>query len=189
MNHAQVSENEGIRRMSTVTTQWPAVPLRIKKVTLWRREITAHPDVFADALTLLTEGGMELPVILRYRHPTDARRAFIEVYPLPADHDDTWPAYLRGIGFAPRHVPVLMIESEHFAGDGHSLTKLIANLRVNIMFLATQIINGKCGATIGFESDADAEKAVDMFRRMTAATPELEEFRKSAQGQERVGTS
>ena len=161
--------------MNTVTTQLPATPLRIKKVTLWRREITAHPDAFADALTLLTEGGMELPVILRYRHPTDARRAFVEVYPLPSDHDETWTAYLNGIGFAPRHVPVLLIETAHPAGDGHALTKLIANLRVNIMFLATQIIDGKCAATIGFETDADAEKAVGMLMRMTAETPENRE--------------
>ena len=161
--------------MNITTTQLSATPIRIKKVTLWRREITAHPHAFADALTLLTTGGMDLPVILRYRHPTDTRRAFVEVYPQPSGNDDTWPAYLQGVGFAPRQVPVLLIESGPPSGDGQFLTKMIANLKVNIMFLATQVIDGKYGATIGFETDADAEKAVGSLMRMTADEEENRE--------------
>lgn len=146
--------------MSTTTIQLPSTPIRIKKVQLWRREIPAHPDAFAEAISLLTAGGVGLPVILRYRHPTDAQRAYIEVYPQPLDNDDTWAGYLHGVGFAPRHVPVLLIEGGYPIGDGQSLTNIIAALKVNIMFLATQVIDGKYGATIGFETDADAEKAV-----------------------------
>jgi len=158
--------------MNITVTPPQAMPLQIKKITLWRREINADPGVFADAITSLTAKGLDLPVLLRYRHPTDKRRAFVEVYPQPSDTDDTWRADLRAAGFVPRHVPVLLIEGGHPLEGGRSLAKIIASLKVNIMFLATQVIDGRCGATIGFESEADAEEAVKSLTRMTTEAPE-----------------
>lgn len=156
--------------MSITVTPFQSKPLQIKKITLWRREINADPGVFADAITSLTAKGMEFPVLLRYRHPTDKRRAFVEVYPRPSDSHDTWRADLYAAGFMPRHVPVLLIESG-YPLEGQSLAKIIASLKVNIMFLATQVIDGKYGATIGFETEADAEQAVKLLMRLTAEVP------------------
>jgi hypothetical protein len=153
--------------MSTTVTQLPTTPIQIKKVTLWRREILAHPDALANALKLIMEGGINLSVILRYRHPTDPQRAFVEIYPQPSANDETWASYLKTIGFAPRRVPVLLIEGGSAGGAEQYLTNILVNLQVKIMFLATQIVDGQYGATIGFETDEDAEKAVGVFMRTT----------------------
>jgi hypothetical protein len=57
------------------------------------------------------------------------------------------------------YVPALLIEGDYVPNLGYSVAKTIADLDIKIMFLVAQTIDGKYTATIGFESDADAEKA------------------------------
>ena len=164
--------------MDTKGAVLPAMPLRIREITLWRREITTHSSAMAEALRPLTTEGLDVGVLLRYRHPIDKSRAFIEVYPQPkhssysADH---LAAALHTAGFTPRNTPALLIESAHVSECHTSLARMIASLNVNITFLATQITNSTYGAVIGFATAADAEQAAIALLSMTNDSPAVAE--------------
>lgn len=154
--------------METTLPGLHPMSLQIREITLWRREIATQSTALAEAVQPLVAQGIELEVLLRYRHPTDKWRAFVEVCPRTSYASEDVATALEAAGFIPRNVAALLIESDNDANRSDSLAQMIASLDVNIMFLATQIIDGKSGATIGFETPADAQKAVDTFMQMAA---------------------
>ncbi len=45
------------------------MPVTVKKVALWRKEIDNRPGMLASALQPLSEAGADLQVVMAYRYP------------------------------------------------------------------------------------------------------------------------
>ena len=70
-------------------------PIKIKRITLWRREVRRGAEALAEVLTPFAHGNVNLQVLLRYRQPTDKKRAFIEIAPQFSDNDAKLQASLK----------------------------------------------------------------------------------------------
>jgi hypothetical protein len=83
----------------------------------------------------------------------------VEVCPQAAEEEEQWHPMMQAAGLKVSYVPALLIEGDYVPGLGYSVAKTIANFDIKIMFLVAQTSDGKYTATVGFESDADVEKA------------------------------
>jgi len=135
-------------------------PITIRKITLWRREVDSRPEALADVLEPFVNTGTDLQVVMRYRHPREDNKAIVEVCPQSSEGEEQWRPVMQAAGLKASYVPTLLIDGDHIPGLDYDVAKTIADLDIKIMFLVAQPIDGKYTATIGFESDADAEKAV-----------------------------
>ncbi len=133
-------------------------PITIRKITLWRREVDSRPGALAEVLDPFVNTGTDLQVVMRYRHPREDRKAIVEVCP-QSKEEEQWRPVMQAAGLKASYVPALLVEGDYVPGLGYSVAKTIADLDIKIMFLVAQTIDGKYTATIGFESDVDAEKA------------------------------
>jgi hypothetical protein len=61
----------------------------------------------------------------------------------------------------------LLVEGDNKAGLGYAITKAIADAGVNLSFLVAQVIGRRYSAVIGFENEADAEKAGTLIKKAT----------------------
>ncbi len=134
-------------------------PMTIRKITLWRREVDSRPEALAEVLEPFVNTGTDLQVVMRYRHPREDNKAIVEVCPQSSEEEEQWRLVMQASGLKASYVPALLIEGDHVSGLSYSVAKTIADLNLKIMFLVAQTIDGKYTATIGFESNADAEKA------------------------------
>jgi len=133
-------------------------PITIRKIILWRREVDSRPGAFTNVLEPFVNTGTDLQVVMRYRHPREDNKAIVEVCP-QSEEEEKWRPAMQAAGLKASYVLALLIEGDHVPGLGYGVAKTIADLDIKIMFLGAQTIDGKYTATIGFESDADAEKA------------------------------
>jgi hypothetical protein len=58
--------------------------LAIKKITLWRAEVDNRPGALATTLAPVAQAGVDLKVVVGYRHPGAEGKAAIEVFPISA---------------------------------------------------------------------------------------------------------
>jgi len=83
----------------------------------------------------------------------------VEVCPQSSEEESQWRSVMQAAGLKASYVPALLIEGDYVQNWDYSVAKTFADLDLKIMFLVAQTIDGKYTATIGFESDVDAEKA------------------------------
>lgn len=135
------------------------LPIAIKKMHLWRREIDVRPASFAEALQPLADANIRLRAFMRYKHFRDGKRAVLEVCPHESEDENRCASIMHAAGFKVSNVPVLLIEGDEAPGVEYAIAKLVAEQDLDMVFCVTQNVNGKWGALMGFVSEADAEKA------------------------------
>jgi hypothetical protein len=138
------------------------MPVKVKRITLWRKELENKAGTLAGTLEPLANAGADLQIVMGYRYPGEAMKAAVELYPV--GNKKTTQAAQRG-GLAASSIPVLLVEGDNRAGLGHSIAKAIAEAGVNVDFLVAQVIGRKYAAVVGFENDADAVKATALIKK------------------------
>jgi hypothetical protein len=141
--------------MNTTIKPLHTASVKIKRITLWRREVDSRPEALAAVLEPFAVAGEDLRVFMRYRHPTDTAKAVIEVCP---QFEESSKDAVAAAELEASSVSALVIEGRQVPGFGYHLAKAIAELEARVMFLVAQAIDGKYTVTIGFEDEADAEK-------------------------------
>jgi hypothetical protein len=130
--------------------------MKIKAITLWRREVENQPGVLADTLEPFAKRGADLQVVMGYRYPGQEQKAAIELYPV-AGKKMTEAAQAKGLSGSA--IPALLVEGDNKAGLGHAIAQSIAEAGINLTFLVAQVIGKKYSAVIGFETEDDSKKA------------------------------
>jgi len=59
-----------------------AMPVTVKKISLWRREVENEVGMLARTLEPVTKARANLRVLMGYRYPGNEARAAIELYPV-----------------------------------------------------------------------------------------------------------
>ena len=138
------------------------MPMTVKRIKLWRKELENKAGTLAGTLEPLAKAGADLQIVMGYRFPNEHEKAAVELYPV-ANKKSTQAA--QGAGLAASGIPVLLVEGDNRAGLGHGIAQAVADAGVNLDFLVAQVVGRKYSAVIGFENDADADKATALIKK------------------------
>jgi hypothetical protein len=140
------------------------MPISVKKIPLWRREVPNRLGLLAQTLEPLSRSGANLQVIMGY-HMGD--KAIIEVFPVTGKKG---MSAAQQSGLAQSGPPALLVQGDNRAGLGATLARAIADAGINIHFLVAQVLGNRYSAVIGFGSDDDATRAVSIIKKAGAAS-------------------
>ena len=138
------------------------MPVKVKRITLWRKELENRPGTLAETLAPLAQAGADLQVVMGYCYPADRTKAALELYPV-ANKKTT--AAAQGAGLVASTLPALLVEGDNRSGLGHVMARAMADAAVNLDFLVAQVIGRKYAAVIGFDNEADADKAAALIKK------------------------
>jgi len=137
------------------------MPVKVKKITLWRKELENRTGTLAETLAPVAKAGADLQVVMGYCYPGDRTKAAVELFPV-ANKKAT--AAAQAAGLSASGIPALHVEGDNRTGLGHAIARALADAGVNLDFLVAQVIGRKYSAILGFENDADAEKASALIK-------------------------
>ena len=138
----------------------------VKGITLWRREVDNRPGALARTLEPLAGAGVDLKVLMAYRYPGEEARAAIELYPVSGKKAT---AAARAAGLAATSIPALLVQGDNRAGQAYAATRAIADAGISLNFFLAQVIGQKYSAVLGFETEADAQRASGLIRKARAS--------------------
>jgi hypothetical protein len=138
--------------------------VKVKLITLWRREVENRPGALAETLAPLSGAGANLQVLMGYRHPTDAR-ATIELSPVTGKKAIT---AARQAGLSASEIPTVLVEGDDRPGIAHAIARTLADAGINLAFLVAQVVGTKYSAVVGFESETDAKRAAGLIKKLKA---------------------
>jgi hypothetical protein len=141
------------------------MPVSVKNISLWRREVGNQIGTLAQTLEPVTKAGANLRVLMGYRYPGNESRAAIEVYPVSGKKVS---AAATGAGLEASSIPTLLVEGDDKPGLGLAIAQAIAGAGVNMTFFVAQVIGRKYSAVIGFGSEADAKAAAPLIKKAAA---------------------
>jgi len=139
--------------------------LAIQKITLWREEVANRPGALAEVLEPLSAAGADLHVVMGYRE-RDRSEAIIELYPVSGKK---LTEAAEGAGLHPSEIPTVLVKGDNKRGLGHRIARGLADAGLNVAFLVAQVVGRQYSAVFGFESPADADRAVKVIRKAASA--------------------
>lgn len=139
------------------------MPVTVKNIVLWRKEVNNEPGVLAGTLEPLATAGADFQVLMGYRFPGNESRAAIELFPV-AGRASTKAAQTAGLEAS--SIPTLLVEGDNKPGLGHAIAKALADAGINIDFLVAQVIGRKYSAVIGFDTADTAKKAAAIIKKV-----------------------
>lgn len=142
------------------------MPVTVKKVALWRREMDNRPGALAGVLEPLARAGTDLQVAMGYRFPGNESRAAVEVAPLTSRKAT---AAAQGAGLQPSAIATLIVAGDNRPGLGFALAQGMADAGINLAFMVAQVVGRRYSAVFGFESFADADRAAAIIKRTSSA--------------------
>jgi hypothetical protein len=138
----------------------------IRKVTLWRRDLDNRPGALARVLEPLAAAGTDLQVAMGYRIPGHESRAVVELAPVTGRRAS---AAAEAAGLAPSPIPTVVVEGDDAPSVGLAQSRALGAAGINIAFLIAQTLGRRYSAVFGFETQADADRAVTLLKRATPA--------------------
>jgi len=141
------------------------MPVTVKSIVIWRKEIDNEVGVLARTLEPLHKAGADLQVLMAYRYPGNEAKAAMELYPVSGKK---LTAAATDAGLTASSIPALLIEGDNKPGLAHQIAQAMAEASVNLSFLVAHVIGRRYAATIGFESEADAKRAANLIKKMAS---------------------
>jgi len=138
----------------------------IKSITLWRCEVQDRPGALARILEPLAAAKADLQVVMGYKVPGDKTRAVLELWPV-SGRKLTRTAEQAGL--SPSDIPTLLVTGDNRPALGYAIARAIADASINLSFLVAQVLGRRYSAVLGFETEADARRAVALIKKATAA--------------------
>ncbi len=138
----------------------------VKRITLWRREVSHQPGELAATLGPAAQAGADLQIVMGYRYPDRSGRGAIEVFPITGKKV---VAAAQAAGLAAAPIPALLVQGDNKPGLGSAMAEAIGGAGINIDFLVAHVIGRKYRAVFGFERDEDAKKAAALIKKATAS--------------------
>ena len=142
------------------------MPVTVKNITLWRKEVENKTGVLAQTLEPPVKAGADFSVVMGYRYPGNETKAAIELYPVSGKKV---AAAAAGAGLAASSIPTLLVEGDDKPGLGLAIAEAIAGAGVNMTFFVAQAIGRRFSAILGFETEADAKTAAPLIKKATAS--------------------
>jgi hypothetical protein len=135
------------------------VPIRVKKVVVWRTEVENRPGTMARALEPLAEQALDL--VIGYDG------AVIDIAPVIGKKART---AARSAGFKPLPTSMILIEGRNHPGVCFIATRALGDAGISMDSVVAQVVGKKYQALFGFGSDADARSAASAIKKAIKAT-------------------
>ncbi len=142
------------------------MPVTVKSISLWRKEVLNQAGTLAETLEPISKAGANLRVLMGYRYPGDATKAAIELYPLAGKKVT---AAAAGMGLVASQIPALLVEGDDKPGLGLAIAKAISGAGVNMTFFVGQVVGRRYSAVLGFETESDAKTAAPIIKKAAAS--------------------
>jgi hypothetical protein len=142
------------------------MPVTVKNISLWRREVENQVGTLAQTLEPVTKAGANLHVLMGYRYPGEGTKAAIEPYPIAGKKVN---AAASEAGLSASSIPTLLVEGDDKPGLGLAITQAIAGAGINMSFFVAQAVGRRFSAVLGFESEADVKTAKPLIKKATAS--------------------
>jgi hypothetical protein len=97
-----------------------------------------------------------------YHDTAHPEQAVIEVFPVKGKK---LTEAAEGAGLSPSTIPALLVTGANRAGLAHRVAHALAAAGINLRFLVAQALGRSYAAVLGFESEADATRAVPLIRK------------------------
>ena len=140
--------------------------LTITKVDVWAAEIDDTPGGLAKLLVALAGAGADLECVIARRDPTKTGKGIAFLTPLKGASARK-AAKSEGLGPAQK-LATLKVEGDDAPGIGGRITSTVAEAGVNLRGLSSAVIARKFVAYLGFDSSADAAKAVRALKALAS---------------------
>lgn len=134
----------------------------VRKITVYRTEVENRAGALATLLEALRAAKGSLDVVMGYRVPGQHERAVIEVWPVSGKK---MSLAAESVGLKPSETPTLLVLGDDKPGLGHAMARALADAGVNLVFLVAQVVGRRYSAVFGFESAADADRAVGLLKK------------------------
>lgn len=134
----------------------------VKRITVYRAEVDNRTGALARALAGVVAAKGSLDVVMGYRMPGQHDRAVIEVWPV-SGKKVTQAAEAAGLRAS--DTPTLLVQGDDRPGLGQAMARALADAGINIAFLVAQVVGRRYSAVLGFESAADADRAVGLIKK------------------------
>ena len=134
----------------------------VKKITVYRTEVDNRTGALSRALAGVVSAKGSLDVVMGYRIPGQHDRAVIEVWPVTGKKV-TQAA--EAAGLRPSDTPTLLVQGDDKPGLGQAMARALADAGINIAVLVAQVVGRRYSAVFGFESPADAERAIGLIKK------------------------
>lgn len=141
------------------------MPVTVKTITLWRKELDNQVGVLARTLDPLEKAGAKVQVLMAYRYPGNEAKAAIELYPVSGKK---LTASAMEAGLSASSIPALLVEGDNRPGLAHQIAQAVAEAGVNLSFVLAHVVGRRYAATIGFETETDAKKASTLIKKAMA---------------------
>ena len=142
------------------------MPVTVKSISLWRKEVENQVGTLAHTLEPVTNAGANLQVLMGYRYPGEGGKAAIELYPVAGKKVS---AAASTAGLSASSIPTLLVEGDDKPGLGLAIAQAIAGAGVNLTFFVAQSIGRKFSAVLGFETEAGARTAAPLIKKTTTS--------------------
>jgi hypothetical protein len=141
------------------------MPVTVKTITLWRKELDSQVGALARTLDPLEKAGADLQVLMAYCYPGNEAKAAIELYPVSGKK---LTASAMEAGLSASSIPALLVEGDNRPGLAHHIAQAVADADVNLSFVVAHVVGRRYAATFGFETETDAKKASTLIKKATA---------------------
>jgi hypothetical protein len=92
------------------------MPITVKSIVLWRKDIENQPGTLATTLDPFASGGANLEVVMGYRYPGNKAKAAIELYPVAGRK---LVATAEAAGLKASTISTLLVQGDNKPGLGH----------------------------------------------------------------------
>jgi hypothetical protein len=142
------------------------MPVTVKSISLWRKEVENQVGALAHTLEPVTKARANLQVLMGYRYPGEGTKAAIELYPVASKKAT---AAASEAGLSASSIPTLLVQGDDRPGLGLALAQALTDAGINMTFFVAQAVGRRFSAVLGFESEADAKKATPLIKQAAAS--------------------
>jgi hypothetical protein len=138
----------------------------IKRIGLWRTDVLRRPGALADALEPLAQGDADLKVVRVRAALGGSDRNTIEVY---GGESKRAAMAARAAGFSKGPATTLLLQGDNRPGLAYAVANAVAWAGIAVSDLEAGVVDARYSATLTFNSEEDAKKAVAVIRKVTRA--------------------
>ncbi len=136
----------------------------ISKVTVWHATIDDQPGGLPAKLKALADAGADLGFVIARRSADQPGKGVVFVTPIAGGASEQ-AAKANGFEVSDS-LHGLRLEGADQPGLGATLTAAIADAGINLRGLSAAALGGRCIVHLAFDSDADADKAANVLKKM-----------------------
>jgi hypothetical protein len=140
------------------------MPLNVTKVEIWAGELADQPGALARVLGAVGAAGADLECVIARRQSDKPGNGAMFVTPIKGRKVQ---AAARSAGLMPAsNIATLRVEGSDKPGLGGRITGAVAEAGINLRGVSAAVVGNKFVAYLGFDSAADAAKAVRALRKV-----------------------